>query len=122
MKRKILFFLVFILKLECFSQASATATVTATIISIDDLFSVHKVHGLKSRTDSVRVIDSLLTVDNKLAIRARILKNKETSVNVSEIPFKEMIFPTEKQSYKQKWLGEVHLSVFDDILGLVWKN
>src|ERR1035437_1865132 len=79
MKKIVLFFFVLVLAFECFSQARATASVSATIIDASELLreAGYNTPSKLTPADKMYIIDSMLSVQEK--IKMKILLSKRAA-------------------------------------------
>lgn len=116
MKGNVLFFLVLVLKLECFSQATATASASATIIDADELMKEagYDTHSKISQTKKMHIVDSVLSAKEKSKTKVRI-QERAAHMQLENKTYAMAIRNPRPLTKEQEWYGQVHLSVFEDI-------
>lgn len=120
MKRNVLFFLVLVLRLESFSQATATASISATIIDADELIKEagYDTRSKLSQTKKIQIVDSMLSAKEKSKTKVRILE-RAAHMRLENKTYAMATRDPEPLTKEQEWYGQVHLSIFEDIWQIV---
>ena len=116
-----------LLGLECFSQATntATASISATIINVDELVKEagYNTPSKLSPADKMHIADSMLSAQEKIKIKIllskRTVRMQAESATYASAAGQLRSFKVIPLTKEQKWYGQVHLSVWEDIWGMM---